>query len=62
MATTATERATLNHLLGARRVQMAAMVVAIKLIDEILAAREKNVNTEVVWSEDQDIVFVEEQR
>lgn len=58
----ATERAKLQHLLGSRRAQIAAMMVGLKLIDEIMAKREQDKNVEVVWKENEDIVFVEEPR
>lgn len=58
----ATERAKLQHLVGSRRAQLAAMMIGLKLIDEILAGREQNKDVEVVWKENEDIVFVEEPR
>lgn len=58
----ATERAKLQHLLGSRRAQMAAQMIGLKLIDEIIAGREKNTNVEATWKENEDIVFVEDPR
>lgn len=62
LAITPNDRAKLTHLIQIRRAQAAAQIVALKLMDEIIAKREQGKNTEVVWVDDQDIVFVEEPR